>query len=265
MLSYKKYKEIYKTSTLGKYIKNYVLYKPRKWCRIPYCTYMCLKYPFLYPRNRFTNLHYNNWKIIEFKDKLYKNYHKCKFQNSLNPAQFEKYKRDVFDKTDKWYIYNGENTRLIEWWTNWWSMPLYYIVKFFHNYILQIFHCLPTYTEWDAVEKGWNKAFGKQYLNDLKKQLKKDKMLYSWRIMDIKEKFGCLNLYYNYGSEELYSLISVYENLSWNTCINCGKPATHNSKGWIRPYCADCAKTIGGYGCIERGTEEEEEYEIANF
>ena len=85
--------------------------------------------------------------------------------------------------------------------------------------MLQIFHCIPTYIEWDAVEPGWNKAFGKQYLNELKKQLKKDKMLYSWRIMDIKEKWGCLNLYCNYGSEKLYSLISVYEDISWNTCI----------------------------------------------
>ena len=27
---------------------------------------MCIKYPFLYPRNRFTGLHYNNWEINKF-------------------------------------------------------------------------------------------------------------------------------------------------------------------------------------------------------
>lgn len=226
-----------------------------------YSTYMCIQYPFLYPRNRFTGLHYNNWKVIKFKNKLYERYHKCEFQSSLNPAQFEKYKKDVFDKTGKWYIYNAENTRLIEWWTNWWSMPLYYIVKFFHNYIIQIFHCLPTYTEWDAVEKGWNKAFGKQYLKDLKKQLKKDKMLYSWRIMDIKEKWGRFQLYCNYGSKELYNIIDNYEELSWNICIKCGKPATHTSKGWISPYCEDCvnnSKDPSRY--IKRNSKEEIEY-----
>ena len=235
--------------------------KIKRFIRIPYCCYMCIRYPFLYPRNRFTNLHYNNWKVIKFKDKLYEKYHKCEFQTSLNPAQFEKYKKDVFDKTDKWYIYNGDNTRLIEWWDNWWSMPLYYIVKFFHNYILQIFHCIPIYIEWDAVEPGWNKAFGKQYLKDLKKQLKKDKMLYSWRITDIKEKFGCFNLYCNYGSEELYNIISKYESLSWDTCIKCGKPATHTSKGWISPYCEDCVNKDDKYKYIERGSKEENEYE----
>ena len=226
-----------------------------------YSTYMCIQYPFLYPRNRFTGLHYNNWKVIKFKNKLYERYYKCEFQSSLNPAQFEKYKKDVFDKTGKWYIYNAENTRLIEWWTNWWSMPLYYIVKFFHNYIIQIFHCLPTYTEWDAVEKGWNKAFGKQYLKDLKKQLKKDKMLYSWRIMDIKEKWGRFQLYCNYGSKELYNIIDNYEELSWNICIKCGKPVTHTSKGWISPYCEDCvnnSKDPSRY--IKRNSKEEIEY-----
>ena len=235
--------------------------KFKRFIRIPYYCYMCIRYPFLYPRNRFTGLHYNNWKIIKFKNKLYKNYHKCEFQTSLNPCQFEKYKKDVFDKTNKWYIYNAENTRLIEWWTNWWAKPLYKYITFFHDYILQIFHCIPTYIEWDAVEPGWNKAFGKQYLKDLKKQLKKDKMLYSWRIMDIKEKWGFFNLYCNYGSEELYNIISKYESLSWDTCIKCGKPATHTSKGWISPYCEECVNKDDKYKYIERGSKEEYEYE----
>lgn len=49
-----------------------------------------------------------------------------------------------------------------------------------------------------------------------------------------------LRLYCNYGSSELYNIIDKYEELSWNTCIKCGKPATHTSKGWISPYCEDC-------------------------
>ena len=27
---------------------------------------LCIRFPFLYPRNRFTGKHYNNWKIIEY-------------------------------------------------------------------------------------------------------------------------------------------------------------------------------------------------------
>ena len=34
-------------------------------------TWLCIRFPFLYPRNRFTGLHYNNWTIIEFHRKYY--------------------------------------------------------------------------------------------------------------------------------------------------------------------------------------------------
>ena len=33
---------------------------------------MCIKYPFLYPRNRFTGLHYNNWKLHQYHVNNYK-------------------------------------------------------------------------------------------------------------------------------------------------------------------------------------------------
>ena len=40
--------------------------------RIIKSTILCIRFPFLYPRNRFTDLHYNNWKIIEFHKKWWK-------------------------------------------------------------------------------------------------------------------------------------------------------------------------------------------------
>lgn len=227
--------------------------KIKKFIRIPYCCYMCIRYPFLYPRNRFTGLHYNNWKIIEWKGKIYQKYHLVDIDKLHPEVTYETYKG--------YYFYVKQTGSVIDYWTNWWAKPICKCITFFHDYILQIFHCIPTYIEWDAVEPGWNKAFGKQYLEDLKKQLKKDKMLYSWRIMDIKEKWGCLNLYCNYGSEELYNIISKYESLSWDTCIKCGKPATHTSKGWISPYCEDCVNKDDKYKYIERGSKEENEYE----
>lgn len=39
----------------------------------------------------------------------------------------------------------------------------------------------------------------------------------------------------------LYDIIRKYERLSKRTCINCGKPATKISTGWISPWCDDCA------------------------
>ena len=35
-------------------------------------TILCIRFPFLYPRNRFTGNHYNNWRIIEFHRKWWK-------------------------------------------------------------------------------------------------------------------------------------------------------------------------------------------------
>lgn len=39
-------------------------------------------------------------------------------------------------------------------------------------------------------------------------------------------------------------IIDKYTELSRNICINCGKPAKYMSKGWISPYCEDCAKEM---------------------
>ena len=236
LFSYKRYKKIYPDTNIFKYIWRHLLFTPRRWCRIPYCTYMCLKYPFLYRRNRFTGLHYNNWTLINKRDKLNQKYHKHIFdKDGIDMDDFA----NQLKINDKWYI-RVTSEKSLDYWENWWAKPLVNIINFIHNYILQIIFCLPTSIEWDAMEDGWKKAFGKQYLKDLKKQLKKDKMLYSWRITDIKEKYGTQRLYCNWGTEELYNIINYYENLSWNTCIKCGKPATYTSEGWIAPYCEEC-------------------------
>ena len=35
--------------------------------------------------------------------------------------------------------------------------------------------------------------------------------------------------------------INKYEDISYHTCISCGKPAKYLSTGWICPYCEKCA------------------------
>lgn len=39
-------------------------------------------------------------------------------------------------------------------------------------------------------------------------------------------------------------IIRKYEELSYKTCIVCGEPAKWESKGWISPYCTDCANKL---------------------
>lgn len=78
-------------------------------------------------------------------------------------------------------------------------------------------------------------------LNDL---LVKYNFVDKYRILQIKEKYGELRWYDNgippVMSDEYREWLNKYEKLSYETCINCGKPATHMTKGWIMPLCNDC-------------------------
>jgi hypothetical protein len=38
----------------------------------------------------------------------------------------------------------------------------------------------------------------------------------------------------------MYQLLLQYEDISYHTCIDCGKPATKLSGGYILPFCDDC-------------------------
>lgn len=155
---------------------------------------LCLRFPFLYPRNRFTNLHYNNWKILNICTDLYKQSYKVDSENNhfkvkcINrPKAFKRY-----------------------------------FIMFFHNYILQLFHCIPTYTELDAMEPSWRNNFGIQLCKELKKELLKSgglKMLYSYRIMQIKEKHDRLCWYDNWNTKGGYKIIEKYSELSSHISI----------------------------------------------
>jgi ribosomal protein L37AE/L43A len=126
------------------------------------------------------------------------------------------------------------------------------------NAFLGWFHILPSYTELDGLAEGWRKAFGKDICKELKHSLihtflnqdkpstiwgkikayvKGIKLLYSYRILQIKEKFGGLRWYTNVDTEDTMRIVSQYEDISEHTCIVCGDKATYRSTGWICPYC----------------------------
>jgi hypothetical protein len=119
------------------------------------------------------------------------------------------------------------------------------ICDFLNDWVLPIFHCIPSYTEWDSFKSecpGWEKRFGNQLLKELKEQLKKDKLLYKFRIMQIKEKWGRFEFYPSSASKEVYNIIDKYGSLSEGICIYCGKDADYITSpyGWQLPYCKDC-------------------------
>lgn len=74
-------------------------------------------------------------------------------------------------------------------------------------------------------------------------------------ILQLKEKFSEIRMYWcwkdrDYTDEEslvmnqmydsIADILRKYANLSYNTCSNCGKPATKWTSGWTLGFCDDC-------------------------
>lgn len=110
-----------------------------------------------------------------------------------------------------------------------------------------------SYTWADDVPDGWRALF-LQCCEDLKTQLIADNQLQTFRFCQIKEKYGTLRMY-NYGcSSAAQSILDKYEWLSQFVCISCGKPATVETRGWISPFCDECAAKYKNTCPIERVT-----------
>lgn len=104
-----------------------------------------------------------------------------------------------------------------------------------------------TSTWLDDMPRGWRMSFAEKICEELLPVLKKADYVDKYKIVQIKEKWAFLRWYDTGAPEEIYDdimkIISKYEDISYDTCCNCGKPATYESKGWICPYCEDCARS----------------------
>ena len=135
---------------------------------------------------------------------------------------------------------------LKERWKNfklWWKYPFIrprtadkdkYCSKFF------------SYTLLDSMPEGWLKRFGVELCEDLKKALAKGdrNIKKSFRIYEIKEKYGYLKITCNWYTAPITDVLRKYEKLSRKTCIHCGHRAKWLSKGYVLPYCNDCMKVV---------------------
>lgn len=116
--------------------------------------------------------------------------------------------------------------------------------------VLDKIFIFPHRTEWDALKpyEGWYNTFGKDLLDELRKQLVKEGLLYKFRIRDIKEKWGVLEIYSNYRTDGIVQILDKYRSLSKRTCVYCGKPVEYCTKGWIRYLCGDCINKSNNKG-----------------
>lgn len=264
--------------------------------------WLCLRFPFLYPRNRFSGRHQAGLlrnityrlkeESIQFisvsatqekgdtSKKFFHKYHaflnyRAELKREENKVYLWKYrdeknKREVeltkiIGEDDKFEILgstlvfsiggypiiqvnvkvkdpeNKQNygflSKQVEFISNKRKYFWYKVLSWIDKEILDRIFFIPTFTELDAMEPGWRKAFGIQLCKELRRQLIKEHKLFKYRITQIKEKWGYLHWYDFGGSSETFQILQKYEHISYKTCKVCGKPATKLSGGWICPYC----------------------------
>lgn len=61
----------------------------------------------------------------------------------------------------------------------------------------------------------------------------------TFRLNDIKEKYGTLRLYYDGGNDTIAAIVEEAEFWSGRTCDRCGKPGLLNGQGWLQTTCPE--------------------------
>ena len=111
------------------------------------------------------------------------------------------------------------------------------------------------WTEYDCIPDGWRKAFGRQLIRELRKELVKTKFLHKFQFSQIKEKYGTLRLYCLGAPSTVHDILWKYERLSAHYCMTCGKPGKLYKMGWWTTCCLE-------HAAKEYGTEAVAEYEF---
>ena len=105
----------------------------------------------------------------------------------------------------------------------------------------------------DWFPDGWWKAFGMELCEDLREELIKYNYLHSYRIIDIKEKYGSVRIYDNGCPRDcdVHEIIEDYSTLSEHICMYCGKPDIPmiNWNGWWTVICENCFNRIENRKC----------------
>lgn len=101
------------------------------------------------------------------------------------------------------------------------------------------------YTLLDDIPSGWREEFGIEMCEEMKKVLEKYNMLKDYRIFQLKEKFGELRIYGNWGNEEFDAVIKKYTDYSKTVCYRCGNRAVfYDMYKTGCPICHHCAEKL---------------------
>lgn len=202
-------------------------------------SYLCMRFPFLYPRNRFSGRHYTNWNLREKYTSIYRKW--SEFSGMHQKEYYHRFGAECIDwntTLSSSFVKAGYVMKL----ATFKDRFLYFWYKFCERF-LGIFHFLPEYTELDGMPSGWRKRFGIDFCKELKRAILHSggrKYMKEFRILDIKEKYGTLRCYACGETDEVMRVIRKYEYISQYVCIVCGEDAVKCTTGWISPYCEKC-------------------------
>lgn len=93
--------------------------------------------------------------------------------------------------------------------------------------------------------QGWQEKI-KTDIYDKLIDILTDEWIHGFYILDLKEKWGNLRLYYSLEAappeiyDEVERLIDSEENKFNHICVKCGKPTNHFTTGYILPICEKC-------------------------
>ncbi len=77
---------------------------------------------------------------------------------------------------------------------------------------------------------------------DLEILVKKENIK-NFEVVQVKEKFGGLRFYVDYGTDAIHKRIQLAETISYTVCEGCGKPGSlDRSKLWVKTLCEKCKK-----------------------
>lgn len=169
---------------------------------------LCIRFPFLYKRNRYTERHYTPaW-------------YASKVTQIINKISFKEY---VADKTTRSRYYAI-------------VLKLLWVLSY-----VNVFRYIPTSTWLDNLPYGWKQGFAIDMCKEIKRALKRRKRngdVYHYFIYDVKEKRGELCWHASLHTYELDNIIDKYEDVAYHTCVECGKPAEYHTDS-LGSYCEE--------------------------
>ena len=146
-------------------------------------TYLCMRYPFLYPRNRWTGHHYDNYELQEKRANLYKKW--LEYSKTHQQEWFDKYGvKAITLFGEPIQIYTKEVVARSHIIPEYMMRIAPFKERFLYWYygfadrLLAVFHCIPKYTELDiaagdGVSQAWMDTFMMDFCSDLKKAILK--------------------------------------------------------------------------------------------